>query len=156
MKLFNASLPLVPSLITITGTTPYNGAYNDLWNRDGDANGRPQWARRGNPKVDKIYWDGMRWSLRYFGYDKPGYVCDEDTPLPPKEGWRTEREGGPPPTLHYEGVSGGGRQLDWSVSIENCINWTAVLDFDLGEGFRNASAGTGINALSLSSSGGGK
>lgn len=151
MKLTTPWNDPVPSRITITGTTAYKGAYNDHWNLDVDANGRPQWVRRGNLK-DKIYWDGLRWCLRYAGYDKPGYVCDQNTPLPPKHGWRNEREGGPPPTLHYV-YSSVGRELNWDVSIQNCINWTAVLDFDLGEGFRNGSTGTGVNALSLSARG---
>ena len=106
----------VPSRITITGTSPHGGAYNDQWNRDGDANGRPRWARRGNFGGDKIHWDGRRWCLRYNGFDRPGYVCDQDKPVPPKGGWRNEKEGGAPPTLHYEGGGGGGGGGCCSVS----------------------------------------
>jgi hypothetical protein len=50
-----------------------------------------------------IKWDGFRWVLSYIGEEEPAYASYENTPLPPKTGWRNEREGGKPPKLHYEG-----------------------------------------------------
>jgi len=71
LRLFSGGSPSLvasgapPAQITVTGTSPHGGAYNDQWNLAGAANGRPQWARRGNPGGDKIHWDGQRWCLRY-------------------------------------------------------------------------------------------
>ena len=86
---FKDDLP-TPSKITVTGSTwPCWFCWpNDEWNLNGYANGRPQWARRGHPTVDKIKWDGNRWILHgHTGPERPGFVCNQDTPLPPKNGW---------------------------------------------------------------------
>ena len=91
-----------PSLIKTTGTAPHGGAYNDHWNLGGNENDRPMWKRRGNPADDKIHWDGKRWCLRCIGFDRPAYVCNIDSPLPPKQGWLNEKEAGGVPTLDYE------------------------------------------------------
>ena len=44
-----------------------------------------------------------RFSRRYSGFDSPGYVCNQNTQLPPNTGWQNEREGGGVPVLHYAG-----------------------------------------------------
>lgn len=93
----------VPTVIAITGTTSYGGAYNDEWDLivGEEVNGRPVWERS-EAIWDTIFFDGSRWTLRYNGYNTPAYVCDQNTELPPKHGWREERESGGAPTLHYE------------------------------------------------------
>ena len=62
----------IPDTITVSGAITCHGGWpNDSWVRDGVANGRPQWQRRGNG-VDKIKWDGARWALNGVSLPQPG------------------------------------------------------------------------------------
>jgi len=51
-------------------------------------------------------------------------VCEKNTPLPPKHGWREELEKGGPPTLHYD----GGDDYELQKVAENPSAYTLILE----------------------------
>lgn len=114
----------IPSHITLANCTAH-ADHNEQWNRVGDVNGRPQYARQGNPD-DKIYWDGRQWGSRWGNHPRFFYVCEQDTPLPPKQGWRNEDAVGVPPTIHYDG--GFDLELDLQKVAENPSAYKLILE----------------------------
>jgi len=51
-------------------------------------------------------------------------VCEKNTPLPPKHGWREELEKGGPPTLHYD----GGDDYELQKVAENPSAYILILE----------------------------
>ena len=85
---------------------------NDTWTLAGEQAGRPYWRRNGN-RTDCIAWNAGKASWTMSGTPGAGdadvYMCEGDSPLPPRSGWAPRSGGGsfgtsvpkPAPRIEY-------------------------------------------------------
>ena len=80
-----------PQSLTVVGAGPWWA--NDTWSLSGTHNGKPRWARNGNPR-DYIKYENNQWTIN----GTAGEFCYArgDLPVPPATGWAEGRSFGPP------------------------------------------------------------